>query len=110
MRRSHSGKYTVIRDIEFAISQFTYMFLLTQKIFFFIGGYGYEPLPSTSSHNAIEDENERMTEDLKDKIHTLKSLSIDIGTEVKYQDKMLKGMVRLSIRSNLPTMSSLLTK
>ena len=61
-------------------------------IFTFSGGYGYEPLPSTS-HNTMEDENERMTEELKDKIHALKSLSIDIGTEVKYQDKMLKGMV-----------------
>lgn len=43
----------------------------------------------------MEDENERMTEELKDKIHALKSLSIDIGTEVKYQDKMLRGMVSL---------------
>jgi len=56
------------------------------------GGYGYEPLPSTSTHNVMEDESERMTEELKDKIHALKSLSIDIGTEVKYQDKMLRGM------------------
>lgn len=61
--------------------------------FIFAGGYGYEPLPSTSSHNAMEDENERITEELKDKIHALKSLSIDIGTEVKYQDKMLGSMV-----------------
>jgi len=60
---------------------------------FFPGGYSYEPLPSTSTHNAMEDENERMTEELKDKIHALKSLSIDIGTEVKYQDKMLRSMV-----------------
>lgn len=62
-------------------------------MFTFSGGYGYEPLPSTSTHNVMEDENERVTEELKDKIHALKSLSIDIGTEVKYQDKMLKGMV-----------------
>lgn len=54
--------------------------------------YGYDLLPTTSSHNALEDENERMTEELKDKIHALKSLSIDIGTEVRYQDKMLHGM------------------
>jgi hypothetical protein len=45
----------------------------------------------------MEDENERMTEELKDKIHALKSLSIDIGTEVKYQDKMLGSMVSLVI-------------
>ncbi|KAH0955252.1 hypothetical protein HN011_000032 [Eciton burchellii] len=56
------------------------------------GSYNYEPLPNTSNHNTMEDENERMTEELKDKIHALKSLSIDIGTEVKYQDKMLGSM------------------
>ncbi|XP_012258154.1 BET1 homolog isoform X2 [Athalia rosae] len=55
------------------------------------GGYGYEPLPSTS-HDALEEENERIADELKDKIHVLKSLSIDIGTEVKYQDKLLRGM------------------
>ncbi|XP_036148566.1 BET1 homolog isoform X2 [Monomorium pharaonis] len=57
------------------------------------GGYGYEPLPSTSTHNTMQDENERMTEKLGDKIQALKSLSIDIGTEVKYQEKMLKDIV-----------------
>lgn len=67
-------------------------------MFVFPGGYGYEPLPSTSTHNAVEDENERMTEELKDKIHALKSLSIDIGTEVKYQDKMLRSMVIIFLR------------
>lgn len=41
----------------------------------------------------MEDENERITEELEDKIHALKSLSIDIGTEVKYQDKILRSMV-----------------
>lgn len=59
---------------------------------FFVAGYGYEPLPSTSSHS-LEDENDRVADELKDKIHALKSLSIDIGTEVKYQDKMLRDMV-----------------
>lgn len=54
--------------------------------------YGYEPLATTSSHNVLEDENERMADELKDKIHALKSLSIDIGTEVRYQDKVLRGM------------------
>ncbi|XP_063981605.1 BET1 homolog isoform X1 [Diachasmimorpha longicaudata] len=54
-------------------------------------GYSYEPLPTTS-RNLLEDENERLEGELKDKIHALKSLSIDIGTEVKYQDKMLRGM------------------
>ncbi|KAB0795155.1 hypothetical protein PPYR_11994 [Photinus pyralis] len=51
------------------------------------GNY-YEPLPQHS--NEVEDENDRLTDELKDKIHVLKSLSIDIGNEVKYQDKMLR--------------------
>ena len=63
-----------------------------------IGGYAYEPVPSTS-HDGLEDENERMADELKDKIHALKSLSIDIGTEVKYQDKMLRGMVSRDLES-----------
>lgn len=54
--------------------------------------YAYEPVPTTSNQDVLEDENERMTEQLKDKIHALKTLSIDIGNEVQYQDKMLKGM------------------
>lgn len=70
---------------------------MSSQLFFYIiftlGGYGYEPLPSTSTQSVVEDENERMTEELKDKIHALKSLSIDIGTEVKYQDKLLRSMV-----------------
>ncbi|XP_076237119.1 blocked early in transport 1 [Calliopsis andreniformis] len=53
--------------------------------------YAYEPVPSTS-HDGLEDENERMSSHLQEKIHALKSLSIDIGTEVQYQDKMLRGM------------------
>ena len=88
MRRSHSGKLPLVN--KYINSYFNSYFKII--IFTFSGGYGYEPLPSTS-HNTMEDENERMTEELKDKIHALKSLSIDIGTEVKYQDKMLKGMV-----------------
>ncbi|KAG7206754.1 hypothetical protein KM043_000676 [Ampulex compressa] len=70
------------------------------------GGYGYEPVPTTSSHNPIEDENDRMADELKDKIHALKSLSIDIGTEVKYQDKMLRGMDDDFERTNVSLSSS----
>ncbi|XP_012277973.1 BET1 homolog [Orussus abietinus] len=54
-------------------------------------GYNYEPLPSTS-RDVLEEENEQMADELKNKIHVLKALSIDIGTEVKYQDKMLREM------------------
>lgn len=53
------------------------------------GNY-YEPLAQNS--NEIEEENDRMTNELKDKIHVLKSLSIDIGNEVKYQDRLLRDV------------------
>lgn len=53
--------------------------------------YSYQPVPQSSS-NEIEDENERLTGELKDKIHVLKSLSIDIGNEVKYQDRLLRDV------------------
>lgn len=62
-------------------------------------GYNYQPLsqnpgPSTSNYegDGIEEENERMADELKNKIGALKSLSIDIGHEVKYQDKLLRGI------------------
>lgn len=60
-------------------------------------GYSYQPLsqsanqPSTS-HDMLEDENERMAEELKGKVTALKSLTIDIGNEVRYQDKLLRGI------------------
>lgn len=40
----------------------------------------------------IEEENEQMTDELENKIQALKSLSIDIGIEMKDQDKLLRGM------------------
>ncbi|KAL4148110.1 hypothetical protein QTP88_002410 [Uroleucon formosanum] len=58
------------------------------------GGNYYDPLPSNSSYGGefIETENDDLTEQLKDKVNTLKSLSIDIGAEVKYQDRLLRDM------------------
>lgn len=53
------------------------------------GNY-YEPLSQNS--NEIEEENDRMTNELQGKIGVLKSLSIDIGNEVKYQDKLLRDV------------------
>ncbi|XP_019866606.1 BET1 homolog [Aethina tumida] len=53
------------------------------------GNY-YEPLSQNS--NEVEDENDRMTNELKEKIGALKSLSIDIGNEVRYQDKLLNDV------------------
>ncbi|XP_055598732.1 BET1 homolog [Uranotaenia lowii] len=61
-------------------------------------GYAYQPLaqnpgPSGNhSHDALEEENERLADDLKNKIGALKSLTIDIGNEVRYQDKLLRGI------------------
>ncbi|XP_017136400.1 BET1 homolog [Drosophila miranda] len=60
--------------------------------------YPYQPLnqqpsgPSPAGHDALEAENERAAEELKQKIGALKSLTIDIGNEVRYQDKLLRGI------------------
>ncbi|XP_037936649.1 BET1 homolog [Teleopsis dalmanni] len=58
--------------------------------------YPYQPLnqnPSVSASNdVLEQENERAEEELKQKIGALKSLTIDIGNEVRYQDKLLRGI------------------
>lgn len=56
------------------------------------GGHYYDPLPTQYDGDALEEANEQMTTQLKDKIHALKSLSIDIGQEVKYQDKVLREL------------------
>ena len=37
-----------------------------------------------------------MADELEGKIHALKSLSIDINTEVKYQDRLLHEMVSIN--------------
>jgi blocked-early-in-transport protein 1 len=56
------------------------------------GNY-YEPLPTQyDGGGPLEEENDAMEDKLKDKIGVLKSLSIDIGAEVKYQDRLLKDM------------------
>lgn len=60
-------------------------------------GYNYQPLSqqdpgSSGQHDMLEAENERLAEELKGKIGALKTLTIDIGNEVRYQDKMLSGM------------------
>lgn len=74
--------------------------------------YGYEPVPQHQTDD-LEQENERLAEDLKNKISNLKSLTIDIGewiliilmgiasqlskfyivgNEVRYQDKILNDL------------------
>lgn len=54
----------------------------------------YQPLPTTSNErtNAIEEQNEELTEALGDKVHMLKSLTIDLGHEVKEHNKFLSGL------------------
>ncbi|XP_016398358.1 BET1 homolog isoform X2 [Sinocyclocheilus rhinocerous] len=45
-----------------------------------------------SGHSLYEEENENLREGLRTKVNSLKHLSIDIGNEVKYQNKMLGEM------------------
>ncbi|XP_028317398.1 BET1 homolog [Gouania willdenowi] len=52
-------------------------------------GYGHYV---ASGYSVYEEENEHLQEGLKAKVNALKSLSIDIGTEVKYQNKVLEDM------------------
>uniref|UniRef100_A0A7N5K0X1 Bet1 golgi vesicular membrane trafficking protein n=1 Tax=Ailuropoda melanoleuca TaxID=9646 RepID=A0A7N5K0X1_AILME len=53
------------------------------------GNYGY----ANSGYSACEEENERLTESLRSKVTAIKSLSIEIGHEVKHQNKLLAEMV-----------------
>ncbi|KAM9385441.1 BET1 homolog [Pholidichthys leucotaenia] len=45
-----------------------------------------------SGYSVYEEENEHLQEGLRSKVKALKSLTIEIGTEVKYQNKMLVDM------------------
>ncbi|XP_043923587.1 BET1 homolog isoform X1 [Protopterus annectens] len=47
---------------------------------------------TASGYSVYEEENENLTEDLRAKVTALKSLSIDIGNEVKQQNTFLSGM------------------
>nr|ABI52774.1 golgi vesicular membrane trafficking protein p18 [Argas monolakensis] len=42
--------------------------------------------------DTVEEENTRLIDGLKTKISSLKTISIDIGQEVKYQNRMLREM------------------
>nr|XP_048292791.1 BET1 homolog isoform X2 [Myodes glareolus] len=52
------------------------------------GNYGY----ASSGYNACEEENDRLTESLRSKVDAIKSLSIEIGHEVRNQNKLLSEM------------------
>ncbi|XP_046860500.1 BET1 homolog [Xenia sp. Carnegie-2017] len=44
------------------------------------------------ARHMLEEENDRMVDDLSNKVQALKSLTIDIGNEVRAQNQMLRGM------------------
>jgi blocked-early-in-transport protein 1 len=46
--------------------------------------YGYEPVPQNQNNDDLELENERLADELKGKISSLKSLTIDIGTKLEH--------------------------
>ncbi|KAH6940656.1 hypothetical protein HPB50_004075 [Hyalomma asiaticum] len=46
----------------------------------------------SSYRDTVEEENSQLIDGLKSKISALKTVSIDIGHEVKYQNKMLNEM------------------
>ncbi|NXI35291.1 BET1 protein, partial [Galbula dea] len=47
---------------------------------------------TNSGYSVYEEENERLTESLRTKVSAIKSLTIEIQTEVKNQNKMLAEM------------------
>ncbi|KAJ7322328.1 hypothetical protein JRQ81_018615 [Phrynocephalus forsythii] len=54
--------------------------------------YGY----TNSGYSVYEEENEKLTESLRSKVTAIKSLSIEIGAEVKQQNKLLSEMIFLA--------------
>lgn len=72
------------------------------------GNYGY----ANSGYSACEEENDRLTESLRHKVTAIKSLSIEIGHEVKTQNKLLAEMVSkiltLRLSSNILKVSMLI--
>lgn len=55
-------------------------------------GYGYQPVPRVATEEVLENDNERMAQELSGKISSLKDISIELGNEVRYQDKLLRGL------------------
>lgn len=47
---------------------------------------------AADSHSLYQDENQRLEEELRSKVGALKSLSIDIGDEVRNQNALLNDM------------------
>ncbi|ELU09788.1 hypothetical protein CAPTEDRAFT_191618 [Capitella teleta] len=65
-------------------------FLLFQDEKHDANNYGTKYGQQTSSH--IEEENEQLTGQLSDKVRALKSLTIDIGHEVRESNKLISDM------------------
>jgi blocked-early-in-transport protein 1 len=55
-------------------------------------GHYYEPLPQYIGGDTLEQQNDAMTDELREKVQMLKSVSLDIGNEVKHQDRLLREM------------------
>lgn len=51
-------------------------------------GYNYEPVPQNGNTDELEVENEKMANELKDKIGALKSLTIDIGNNNHFNSEI----------------------
>ncbi|XP_062504681.1 BET1 homolog [Corticium candelabrum] len=47
---------------------------------------------SAQTEEFLEDENEKLVQEMTHKVSALKTLTIDIGDEVRGQNRMLKGM------------------
>ncbi|EDO38457.1 predicted protein [Nematostella vectensis] len=60
------------------------------------------------SDQMLEEENDRLTESLSGKVKALKSLSIDIGHEVRTQNKLLQEMLSIDIGHEVRTQNKLL--
>ncbi|KAG7166227.1 BET1 homolog [Homarus americanus] len=56
------------------------------------GPYTYNSYGGNNESQRLSEENEEMTSQLKHKVKALKSLTIDIGNEVKNQNSMLNDM------------------
>lgn len=56
------------------------------------GGQGVGGGPPYMGHESLEDQNNANEEELKGKIGALKSLSIDIGAEVREHNKLLRDL------------------
>ncbi|KAK7098116.1 BET1 homolog [Littorina saxatilis] len=57
-----------------------------------LNGPGFGETQYQPTEQMLEEENAQLEESLKGKVQALKSMSIDIGTEVRHQNKMISGM------------------